>query len=159
MTVTGQIVYAIPRKALIVLFWRRAVTRRRFVFLVGLFLALGIIVMLTNDDFRSAGVLLVLYAVLLPVFAYLGASRSVNQPSLLESKTLTFDANGLELSGSDWSSRRSWRHFKGWSEDAKHFYLDAIPNDIAATVIPKSAMSESQRELLRHYLKSVASSS
>jgi hypothetical protein len=159
MTVTGQIVYAIPRKELTALFWRRAVTRRRFVFSVGLFLALGIVVILANDDFRSAGVLLILYAVLRPVFAYLSATNSVNQPSLLESKTLTFDANGLELSGSDWSSRRSWRHFKGWSEDAKHFYLEIVSNDIASTVIPKSAMSESQRELLRHYLKSVASSS
>ena len=155
MTVNGQIVFAIPRKELTDLIWRRAVTRRRYVFSVGLFLALGIIVMLANDDFRFAGVVLVLFAVSRPVMMYLSAANVVSQPSLLEPTTLTFDANAIELAGSDWSDRRSWRHVQGWSEDARHFYLEKVPNGVADAVIPKSAMNESQRELLRHYLKSV----
>ena len=158
MTVNGQIVYAIPRNELTDLMWRRAVTRRRYVFTVGLCLALGMIVMLANDDYRFAGVVLVLYAVSRPVMMYLSAANAVSQPSLLEPTTLTFDANYLELSGSDWSHRRNWRHIMGWGEDAKHFYLEVVPNSLAGAVIPKSAMSESQRELLRHYLKSVPNS-
>jgi hypothetical protein len=152
---SGKIAYDVPRDEMVKTMWKRMVMRRRYRASIGILIFFSLLLFGVGAPFRSAAVLLLLYAITRPLTAFGTVGRSVDSlPALRDPKTLEFNADGVIISGPDWQTRRHWRHFKGWGEDERHFYLDVTAAG-AAAVIPKAAMNADQQALLRNYLRTV----
>lgn len=149
---SGPIVFQIPRDEQVKTLWKRMVLQRRYLQSLGLYLILSALLWVAGPSFLSAAVVVLIYPLTRPWVIYRVISRAVAQhPMLHERKTLEFNADGVTVSGTDWRNSRSWRHFKGWQEDPRYFYLE-ISSYGVASIIPKLAMSSQQQELLRGYL-------
>jgi len=82
-------------------------------------------------------------------------SRGVDGSALFtDQRTIEFGPTGISSAGPDWKTSLPWRHFKGWSEDHRNFYLDVGASGFAS-IIPKRAMTDQQQQLLRTCLASI----
>jgi hypothetical protein len=150
---SGPISYELSADEVISALWKRMVLRRRYLFSVGWYAALGIVCLFISPLLYSGGAALLLYALMRPYMLYSVLRRSVlTQPSMHGKRTLQFNAQQISARGEDYESRRSWRHFKGAGEDEKYFYLDVTVSGMAS-LVPKATMSEEQQALLRGCLK------
>jgi len=151
----AMITYELSRGDLARTLWRRVASRPRYLRSIGLYAALGVVLLIAGSEFTYAGVLLLAYALVRPLILWQVISRAVDQSSLLTGeRTVEFDAAGISASGSDWKTSLPWRHFKGWSEDRVNFYLEVGASGFAS-IIPKRAMTAEQQQVIRSCLASI----
>ncbi len=155
MSDSATFTYQVPRDELVRTMWRRVVSRPRYLQTVGLILLLGLVALAEGGSLMVAGVLLVVYALARPLIMWQVISRIYAAGSLAcDRRTVEFGPAGITATGPDWKMSLPWRNFKRWSEDERNFYLDVTASGFGS-ILPKSAMSVEQQQLLRTCLASI----
>jgi hypothetical protein len=151
----GTVIFSIPEQDLIAALWQRWVRRRGYLASALFWGCIGLVLLLGGKLFYSGAAVLLLYASTRPFVLRQALVRAVKQhPSQLEPRTLKFDIGGISVSGSDWETRRGWRHFKGWAADERFIYLDLTESGLGV-LIPQASLSAAQRALLLEHLKAI----
>jgi hypothetical protein len=151
----ATITYQLPRDELVRTLWRRVVSRPRFLQAMGLYSVLALVLLAAGSEFTYAGVLLLAYVLVRPLTLWRVISRGVDGSALFtDQRTVEFTAAAISSAGPDWKTSLPWRHFRGWSEDRRNFYLDVGASGFAS-IIPKAAMTDQQQQLLRTCLASI----
>lgn len=154
----ATITYQLARGEVVRTLWRRVASRPRYLRSIGIYAALGVVLLIMGFEYMFAGVLLLAYALSRPLVLWQVISRAVDRSSLFtDQRTVEFDAAGISASGPDWKTSLPWRHFKGWSEDRVNFYLEVGATGFAS-IVPKQAMTSEQQQLFRLCLASISAS-
>jgi hypothetical protein len=143
--------YHVPRGTLIWAWWRRLMLSRRTLIALSIWAAIAIACLFLPGQLSLLGLLPTMFLLLAPINVYQLYAKSVdNEPQLTDEKILEFSRSRLAFTGPDWRNEMTWKRFKGASEDTHYFHLE-LRHSALPGLVPKSALTPEQQQLLREY--------
>jgi len=148
-----KVSYQIPRDVLIRTWWRRMMIRPRRLFFIAFLALFSVACFFVRGGMEYAGIVFVVFLVMMPINLYCVLAKAVDGDRVwTDPKTVEFSPAQILVIGPNWKTEMPWTRFKRFSEDSMYFYFDISHNGLGS-VVPKSALSEQQQEILRRYAR------